>query len=137
GSAASSRRARGHSGNHDRNDEQTTAHRRRGGDFQSRAESTAFQAVVCSTTAENTMQIIDFSRDHASPIEIFDSISVSNVRIGGGQGETYVYCVYFKPGGSIGEHPAGYAQLFLVVDGEGWGAGADGHRIPLLAGQGA
>ena len=58
------------------------------------------------------MQIIDFSRDHASPIELFDSIAVSNVRIGGGQGETHVYCVYFKPGGSIGEHPAGYAQRY-------------------------
>jgi hypothetical protein len=56
------------------------------------------------------MQIIDFSREHASPIELFDSIAVSNVRIGGGLGEAHVYCVYFKAGGSIGEHPAGYAQ---------------------------
>jgi hypothetical protein len=72
------------------------------------------------------MQIIDFSRDHARPIELFDAVAASNVRIGGGQGETHVYCVYFKPGGSIGEHPAGYAQLFLIVDGEGWTAGADG-----------
>jgi quercetin dioxygenase-like cupin family protein len=83
------------------------------------------------------MQIIDFSREHASPIELFESIAVSNVRIGGGQGEAHVYGVYFKAGGNIGEHPAGYAQLFLIVDGEGWAAGADGHRVPLLAGQGA
>src|SRR6266542_536249 len=42
------RDAREHSGDHDRYYEQTTARRRRGCDFQSRAESTAFQAVVCS-----------------------------------------------------------------------------------------
>ena len=48
-----------------------------------------------------------------------------------------MYCVYFAAGGIIGEHPAGYAQLFLVMAGEGWAAGADGERVPLRAGEGA
>ena len=34
-------------------------------------------------------------------------------------------------------HPAGFAQLWLVVDGEGWVAGADGVRHRVGAGTGA
>jgi len=40
-------------------------------------------------------------------------------------------------GGEIGAHRAGFAQLFLVVDGLGWVADVDGVRCPLQTGQGA
>lgn len=82
------------------------------------------------------MQIIEFSREHARPIELFHSVSAANVRLGCGRGETHVYAVYFGASGVIGEHPAGFAQLFLVVEGSGWVAGADGRRTPLVSGQG-
>ena len=49
----------------------------------------------------------------------------------------HVYCIYFESGSQIGTHPTGYGQLFLVMSGEGWAAGADGKRIKLKAGQGA
>src|SRR6266542_4206119 len=52
------RDARGHCGDHHRYYEQTTARRRRGCDFQSRAESTAFQAVVCSTERPSNAAIL-------------------------------------------------------------------------------
>ncbi len=83
------------------------------------------------------MHIINFPRDHARPIDLFDAIDASNVHLGSGRGETHVYCLHFGVGGSIGPHPAGFAQLFLVVDGSGWVAGTDGVRTPLGAGQGA
>jgi quercetin dioxygenase-like cupin family protein len=83
------------------------------------------------------MQIIDFPRDHARPIDLFDAVAASNVRLAGGRGEAHVYCLYFDAGGSIGAHPAGFAQLFLVVEGHGWVAGEDGAQTPIRAGQGA
>jgi len=71
------------------------------------------------------------------PIDLFDAVAASNVHLASGRGEAHVYCLYFDPGGSIGEHPAGFAQLFLVVEGQGWVAGSDGFHTPVKAGQGA
>lgn len=31
--------------------------------------------------------------------------------------------LYFGPNGAIGEHPTGFGQLLLVVEGSGWAAG--------------
>ena len=83
------------------------------------------------------MRIIEFSPDCATPIELFNSISASSVCLGDGAGEAHVYCLYFGPNSQIGPHQAGFGQLFLVVAGTGWAAGADGQRQPLVAGQGA
>ena len=65
------------------------------------------------------MNKLEFSREHARPIELFDAVAASNLHLASGSGEVHVYCLYFAPGGIIGEHPAGYAQLFLVIAGEG------------------
>lgn len=46
-----------------------------------------------------------------------------------------VTLVRYEPGGVIGEHPAGVAQLFQVVDGRGWVSGASRERIRILAGE--
>lgn len=83
------------------------------------------------------MRIIEFANNHAAPIELFNSVGASSVRLGEGKGEAHAYCVYIEPGGSIGEHPTGFAQLFLIVHGSGWVAGADGTRVQLACGQGA
>ena len=45
--------------------------------------------------------------------------------------------IYLEPGGSIGEHQAGFDQLFLIVEGSAWAASEDGKRAALSAGQGA
>jgi quercetin dioxygenase-like cupin family protein len=83
------------------------------------------------------MRLIEFSREHARPIELFNSVSASSVSLGDGAGEAHIYCLYFGAGGQIGEHRAGFGQLFLVIDGEGWASGGDGRRVSLAAGQGA
>ncbi len=82
------------------------------------------------------MTVVECARADARPIELFDAVAAFNLRLGGGHGELHVYCVYVEPGGSIGAHPAGFAQLFLVVNGAGWAAGPDGERVALAAGQG-
>ena len=83
------------------------------------------------------MKVIEFSRELAEPIKMFESVSSASVHLGDGTGETHIYCIYFESGSQIGEHPAGYGQLFLVMNGEGWAASHDGHRVKLKAGQGA
>ena len=83
------------------------------------------------------MKIIDFSAERAEPIERFASVGASSVRLGDGHGEAHVYCVRFEPGGKIGEHPTGFGQLFLVVEGAGWISSQDGVRVELVVGQGA
>lgn len=83
------------------------------------------------------MRVIEFSPGHSQPISLFESVSASSVPLGDGSGRAHVYCLYFGAGGRIGEHRAGFGQLFLVVEGAGWAAGGDGRRVPLRAGQGA
>lgn len=83
------------------------------------------------------MRVVRFARGSAEPIARFDSVGASAVRLGDGCGEAHVYCVYVDPGGEVGEHRAGFDQLFLVVDGSGWAAGADGVRVKLSVGEGA
>lgn len=83
------------------------------------------------------MRVVRFSREHSRPIELFDSVSASSVHLGDGSGEAHVYSIHFAPGGEIGEHRAGFGQLFLVVEGAGWASGGDGRRVALSAGEGA
>jgi quercetin dioxygenase-like cupin family protein len=83
------------------------------------------------------MRTLRFTRPLAQPITLFDSTGASSVPLGDGSGEAHIYCVHIEAGGSIGEHPAGFFQLFLVVAGSGWVAGADGVQVRLSVGEGA
>ena len=82
------------------------------------------------------MKLIEFSPEHARPVELFESVNASSVALGDGAGEAHVYCIHFGPGGSMGEHRAGFGQLLLVIQGEGWASGRAGQRVALSAGQG-
>jgi quercetin dioxygenase-like cupin family protein len=83
------------------------------------------------------MRVIDFFPSSAKPVDAFGGMGASAVAIGEGQGKARVSCVYIEPGGSIGAHPTGSGQLFLVMAGSGWVSGADGKRVDLSTGQGA
>jgi hypothetical protein len=83
------------------------------------------------------MRTVRFTRELAQPITLFDSTGAASVPLGDGSGEAHVYWIHIEAGGCIGAHPAGFGQLFLVVAGSGWVAGADGVRIEVSAGQGA
>ncbi len=82
------------------------------------------------------MRMIEFAADVAVPIQTFKAVAAASVALGHGTGDVHVYCLHFAAGGQIGDHPAGFGQLFLVVAGQGWAAGADGVRVNLAAGQG-
>jgi hypothetical protein len=81
--------------------------------------------------------VIDTGRTLASDIEQFESYGARSIKLGEGTGVCRIYTVYFDSPGEIGPHEAGFDQLFVVVDGAGWGAGSDGVRVSLRAGQAA
>ena len=83
------------------------------------------------------MRLIEFAPGKATPIDEFESRSAASVPLAHGNGEAHVHCLYIGPGGRIGAHRAGFAQLFLIVVGSGWVAGADGHRVARSTGEGA
>jgi quercetin dioxygenase-like cupin family protein len=82
------------------------------------------------------MRLIDFAAARTESITLFQSVAASSRRLADGDGEAHVHFLRFEPGGRIGEHPTGFAQLFLVMEGSGWAMGGDGQRIELRAGQG-
>jgi len=83
------------------------------------------------------MRLIEGGRSVAEAIERFASRGASSVRLGSGRGEAHVYTVYVEAGGEIGPHEARLDQLFIVVEGAGWGAGESGARTPIERGQAA
>jgi hypothetical protein len=83
------------------------------------------------------MRVFSFLPTTAQPILAFQSQAAASVPLGDGHGEAHVFCLYLEPGGSIGPHPTGFGQLFLVVQGVAWVAGADGQEVALPTGHGA
>lgn len=83
------------------------------------------------------IRLISFSADEARRIDQFESRGASSVDLAHGAGESHAYAIHIEPGGVIGPHPAGFDQLFLVVRGSGWVAGADGVRQAVGAERGA
>lgn len=83
------------------------------------------------------MRVLETGRDHAERIERFESHGAWSLELGAGSGESHVYAIHLDAGSEIGPHEAGFDQLFVVVEGSGWGAGADGTRTPLACGQAA
>ena len=49
--------------------------------------------------------------------------------------EAHVVVIEVAPGGVVGRHPAGAAQMFAVVRGTGWVSGDDRERAPITAGE--
>ncbi len=52
------------------------------------------------------MRLIEFQRERAEPIRLFESSGAASVHLGDGDGEAHVYCIYLEPGGNIGPHPS-------------------------------
>jgi quercetin dioxygenase-like cupin family protein len=83
------------------------------------------------------IRIIGFHAARAVAIPDFGSSGASSVPLASGDGPTRAYAIHLAPGGVIGPHPAGWDQLFLVAQGSGWVAGADGVRHAIGPGEGA
>ncbi len=65
-------------------------------------------------------EVVSFGAEVADPITGFDAVSAAAVHLGSGDGPAHCYVVHVEPGGRIGEHETGFAQLFIVVSGAGW-----------------
>ena len=50
------------------------------------------------------------------------------------EGRGQVVCFELEPGGVIGRHRAGTAQVLLVLEGSGWASGEDAVRQPIAPG---
>jgi len=81
------------------------------------------------------MHIVDLADLPAEPVREYQSRNAAAVSIGQGTGASHVYWLHFGPGGVIGPHTAGPAQLLIPIAGAGWAAGADGVRHPIAPGQ--
>ena len=90
------------------------------------ARRTELQSRSVATAREDiSMEIFRFDRDERL-IGAHGSIGLHATRIASGDGGVTVTCLAVRPGGAIGAHPATGDQLFLVIAGSGWVAGADG-----------
>ncbi len=74
------------------------------------------------------MEIFQFDRGERI-VESYGSRGLRATRVAAGTGRVGLTCLAVAPGGVIGTHPAGDAQLFLVIAGQGWAAGPDGERV--------
>lgn len=83
------------------------------------------------------IRLISLAAEAAARIDRFESHGAAAVDLAHGSGESHAYALHIEPGGLIGPHPAGFDQLFLVVRGSGWVAGADGVRHAVSAERGA
>lgn len=78
-----------------------------------------------------------FDRETASGIGAHGSVEAAHVKCGHSTGEAHLDIIYLDAGGRLGEHEAPTAQLFIVVDGQGWATGGDQHRRDLEVGDAA
>jgi quercetin dioxygenase-like cupin family protein len=77
------------------------------------------------------LRIVRFAEDQATEVREFSSRGALAVELAHGAADSHVYAIHMCAGGEIGPHPAGFDQLFLVVQGSGWVAGAEGSRHTL------
>jgi len=87
--------------------------------------------------APRDLKVLDLRREKAERIDEYGSLGARAVLGARGEGKTHVYALYFEPGGRIGRHRAGPAQLFLAVAGSGWVEDGDGVRRVIRTGEAA
>lgn len=74
------------------------------------------------------MKIIPRENGSERNVTEFESHGAHAAALASGNGETHVYRLRFDAGGEIGRHMAGFDQIFVVLEGEGWAEGEDGER---------
>jgi quercetin dioxygenase-like cupin family protein len=83
------------------------------------------------------MRVLQASQVRLTPIADYSSRGAAASEIAVGSGQAHINLVAFAPGGEIGPHPAGFGQLFVVLEGSGWVAGPDAQRQTLRQGEAA
>jgi quercetin dioxygenase-like cupin family protein len=83
------------------------------------------------------VRVFDLVDQKFAAVSEFAVGNVQSAALGSGDGESHCTLLRLKPGAFLGPHEAGFGQLFVVVFGDGWVAGADGKRLPIKASQAA
>lgn len=76
------------------------------------------------------MRLLDFGSSAAHPITAFES-RASVARLMGPADTARTIVMHLPPDGLVGTHEAATHQLFCVVAGEGWVAGANDVRVAI------
>lgn len=82
------------------------------------------------------MRLFRFSKDVGRPMERYHSSFIVYSQIAKISTPSSIGCMYIDPEGMIGFHEAPAAQLFFVVQGEGWVRGRAEDRIQVKTGEG-
>ncbi|ULO06555.1 cupin [Paenibacillus sp. 19GGS1-52] len=83
------------------------------------------------------MKIYDFTKEAGKSIEAFGSQQLIMSRILSESYSAHVGCMHLGEKGVIGWHQAPVAQLFLVVNGEGWVRAGQTAEVPISVGYAA
>ena len=83
------------------------------------------------------MKIYKFSKEHGKKVERYQSHLATYVKMAQTKEAATIGCMYIEGEGTVGYHEAPIAQLFIVVEGEGWVTGEDQRRIPIKRGEAA
>jgi quercetin dioxygenase-like cupin family protein len=83
------------------------------------------------------MQLFRFDAEVGRAIDLYESRALRQVWLARTRPgpEVHLSAMHLGPGGEVGYHPAGLAQLFVVVQGEGWVRGEAPERAPIRTGQ--
>lgn len=83
------------------------------------------------------MKLLEFGPEIGKPLTAFGSRGAVIARIPQARPDVVIHWMYLEPGGTVGYHQAADAQLFCVVQGEGWVLGREAKQLPIAAGQAA
>ena len=83
------------------------------------------------------MRILALDELPLAPITAYDSHGATGLEWASGSGDAHVHTLRFAPGGAIGPHPTGFAQILVPIAGAGWVSGSDAVRRPIRVGQAA
>ncbi|PKG23468.1 cupin domain-containing protein [Niallia nealsonii] len=82
------------------------------------------------------MQFYQFKKENGFDVINYQSIAASYTKILKTEEQTNIGFMHIEPNGKVGYHQAPVAQLYIVVEGEGWIEGEDKKRIMLKSGEG-
>ncbi|MCM3251926.1 cupin domain-containing protein [Priestia aryabhattai] len=83
------------------------------------------------------MKIYKFSKKHGEKVEKYQSHLATYVKMAQANEAATIGYMYIEGEGTVGYHEAPIAQLFIVVEGEGWVTGENRKRIPIRRGEAA
>ena len=82
------------------------------------------------------MKLYRFEKENGQEVHNYSSVSSFYTKIMKTVEPTNIGLMYIEKGGIIGYHEAPVAQLFIIVEGEGWIEGEDRNKIILQSGEG-